>query len=348
MQNPNKIDVFLYSSKSQAFSSIDDTKLRRFYKNALELNNIKYITSPIDDNIKIVHFASLEEYKKFNSFKNKKFIKIVNVFIDEKDNGKSFITHTKNKETKEVTPHIIKKYVELLNEFDEIIAPSEKTKEFMINEGVTSSIDVINPPVKLSKVDLEDSEIANIVYIYFHLDEGAKYFLVLLDYQDEEAAEKIQILASIYKDYRFIVCTGDLNSKNGKGVRKVFKRHPSNLLIASNVAEDVYYSALYRSEGVILLNSTPLYTLEVMEILASKKHLLALESSIIKDVIIDKINGHVYNDFASLIQGVDQLSKGNLLDLRENGYKFASQNRIQAIGEKLVEIYHKVLKENNQ
>ena len=348
MQNPNKIDVFLYSSKSQSFSHSDDTKLRRFYKNALELNNIRYIVNPIDDNIKIVHFASLEDYKKFNSFKNKKLIKIVNVFLDEKDNGKSLTAKVKNKETKVSERHIVKKYIETLNEFDEVIAPSNKTKDFLIEEGVTTSIDVINPPVKLTKVDLEDSEIANIAYIYFHLEEGAKFFLVLLDSTDEVAAQNAQILASIYKDYRFIICTGDLNAKGARGVKKVFKRHPSNVLIASNVAEDVYYSALYRSEGVILLNETPMYTLEIMEALASKKHLLTLESSIIKDVIIDKFNGHVYNDFASLIQGVDQLSKGKLLDLRENGYKFAFQNRIQAIGEKLVEIYRRLLKENNQ
>lgn len=348
MQNPNKIDVFLYSSKPQAFSRNDDAKLRRFYKNALELNNIKYIQNPIDDNIKIVHFVKLEDYRKFNSFKNKKFIKIVNVFISDKDNGKGIVSKVKNKETKLIENHILKKEVDLLNEFDAIITPTELTKKFLLDEGVKTDIEVLNPPVKLTKVDLELSEIANIAYIYFHLEENAKFFLVLLDHKDKEAAEKVQILASIYKDYHFLVCTGDLNSKNGKEVRKVFKRHPSNIVIATNVAEDVYYSALYRSEGVILLNSAPYYSLEIMEILASKKHLLTLETSVIQDMIIDKINGHVYNDFASLIKGIDDLSKGKLPDLRQNGYEFAIKNRIQAIGEKLVAIYRKILKETNQ
>ena len=348
MQNPNKIDVYLYSSKSQTFSSVDDAKLRRFYKNALELNNIKYITNPIDDNIKIVHFVKLEDYKKFNSFKNKKFIKIVNVFTNDKDNEKEIVSKVKNKETKMIERHIQNRIIDLLNEFDVVITPTPLTKKFLIDEGVTTDIEVLNLPVKLTKVDLKSSEIANIAYIYFHLEENAKFFLLLLDHQDKEAAERIQILASIYKEYRFLVCTGDMNSKSGKDVRKVFKRHPSNIIIATNVAEDVYYSALYRSEGVILLNNTAYYSLEAMEVLASKKHLLALETSVIKDMIIDKINGHVYNDFASLIQGIDELSKGKILDLRLNGYEFASKNRIQAIGEKLVAIYRKTLKENNQ
>ncbi len=348
MQNPNKIDVFLYSSKPQVFSSHDDAKLRRFYKNGLELNNIRYITNPIDDNIKIVHFVNLEDYKKFNSFRNKKFIKIVNVFSNDKDNGKGIISKIRNKETKKVEHHIQKKEVDLLNEFDAVIAPTPLTRKFLIDEGVTTKVEVLNPPVKLTKVDLESSEIANIAYIYFHLSESTKFLLVLLDHQDEEAAERIQTLASIYKDYHFLVCTGDINSKSGKAVRKVFKRHPSNVIIASNVAEDVYYSALYRCEAVILMNNLPYYSLEVMETLASKKHLLALQTSVIEDMIIDKINGHVYNDFASLIQGVDELNKGKLPDLRKNGYEFAYNNRIQAIGEKLVEIYRKALKENKQ
>lgn len=349
MQKPNKIDVFLYSSKSQAFSNTDDQKLRRFYKNALELNDVKYINNPIDDNIKIVHFVKLEDYKKFNSFRNKKFIKIVNLFLDDKPGTKNVVSKNKNKETNEIEYHIPKKETELLNEFDTIIVPTLLTKKFLIEEGVNRTIEVLNPPVKLTKVDLELSEIANIAYIYFHLEESAKFLLVLLDYQDKEAAERVQILASIYKEYRFLVCTDDLNSKNGKDVRKVFKRHPSNIIIATNVAADVYYSALYRSEGVLLLNDTPHYSLEIMEALAAKKHLLALETSVIKDMIIDKINGHVYNDFASLIQGIDEVSKGKLLDLRANGYEFAFKSRIQAIGEKLVEIYRKTLKEiNNQ
>ena len=348
MQKPTKIDVFLYSSKSNFFTSSDQTKLRRYYKNGLELNNIKFISSPIDDNIKLVHFTKLNDYKKFNSFKNKKYLKIANVFFTEKDKGKRIVQKTINKDSNKIEYKISRKDVDVLNEFDTLIVPTNLCKKFLLMEGVTCNIETLLPPLKLTKVNLEQSEISDVAYIYFHLEDTANFFVILLDYEDAIAAKKVKELAEKNKDYKFIVILSDINSKEARSVKKTFKRYSGNIILASSVPEDVYYSAMYHSKGVILLNDTPLYILEIMEALAMKKPLLALKTSVIPDMIIDKINGHVYNEFALLIQGVNDLIKGTLLDVSNQAYKFALESRIQITGEKLVEIYLKTLKEKSQ
>ena len=345
MQNQVKIDVYLFSKERNYFANVEEARLRRNLKNGLELNNVKYINSPIDENIKIVHFLNFEDYNKFNYFKNKTIIKAVSVLSTESDSKGRLFNRIKNKESKDFEYHISKKDLNILNSFDYVLAPSEEAKKLLLDEGVISKVEVLNPSVKLSKLKLDQTEIANIVYIYFHFEENSKYFLIPLDYTDIEAAKKILNLASIFKNYRFIVYSQDLNLKEAKSVKKIFKKHPWNIIIANNLEEDVYYSMLYRSSGVILLNEVPLFLLELMEAFAAKKPVLALKNSVFQDMAIDKINSHVYNDFASLIKGINELILGELVDLSTNEYKFASENRIQVVGEKLAELYKRMLKE---
>lgn len=346
MQNQLKIDVFLFSKERNYFANVEEAKLRRNLKNALELNDVKYINNPIDDNIKIVHFLNYEDFNSFNYFKNKKFIKVVSVLSTEGDKKGRILHRIKNKETKQFEYHILKRDLDILNSFDYVIVPSNNAKLMLESEGVTTKIEILNPAVKLSKVRLEETGIANIAYIYFHLEEGSKFFFVPLDYTDEEAALKVLQLAKVFSNYRFIVYSQELSLKEAKSVKKIFKKHPRNIILASNLEEDVYYSTLYRSSGVILVNETPLFLLEMMEAFACKKPVLALKNSVFEDVAIDKINSHVYNDFASLIKGINELVSGEMIDLSKKEYEFAVNNRIQVIGEKLIKIYESMLKEN--
>lgn len=347
MQKPSKIDVFIFSKEKNYFSKVQEARLRRNLKSSLELNNVKHITNPIDENIKIVHYLNFEDCNKFNYFKNKNFIKVVSVFLAEGDKKSRLIQKVKNKNTKELENHINKKNIDILNSYDYVFAPSDLAKEFLEKEGVITRIKTLLPTVKLSKISLEDTDLANLAYIYFHLEEGTKYFFIPLDYVNKEAASTVIELANKFKNYRFVVATHDANSKEAKGVKKVFKKHPGNVIIVSNMEEDVYFSTIYRCSGFILLNDIPLFIEEIMDAFAAKKPIFALKNSVFNDIAIDKVNAHVYNDFDSLVLGINEFDKGNLTDLTDKAYEFAYQNRVQNTGKKLIKLYNDMLEEKN-
>ena len=343
MQKFNILDVYFYNDKRSNENFFESAYMRRNLKAALEINDLRYITSPIDENIKLIQYTDFNDFNKFNFFKNKKFLKAITLFYSEYDlYGKAL---KRVKEDGEIKYKIKEADKKTLNQFDLIFVPSLKAKELAIKEGLDTKIKVLPPLIKLSRFELENRETSKLIYIYFHLTEETEFFYTILDYTDVEAADRIIELANCFKDYKFIIIAHGFKNKDSKKIAKKFKKHASNIIVSDFLENDTYCSIVYNAKAYFSLNSSYGGSLETIEAYSLGKPVLALKSSGFEDILIDKETAYVYNDFASFIDGFNLFLAGGLPNLKDKEIEFSKNFAIKKVGQVLIKAYLEMLDE---
>jgi glycosyltransferase involved in cell wall biosynthesis len=73
--------------------------------------------------------------------------------------------------------------------------------------------------------------------------------------------------------------------------------------------------------------------------MASETEIFALEASVYQDIVIDKGNGYVYNNFDSLKEGIKLFLSDELPTTYKKEKAIANENTLKNVGKKLIEIY---------
>ena len=320
MQNSSFLKIFFFDTGKENLDNFECSSMRRNLKASIELNGASYITNPIDERIKSVLFINYKDINKFTYFKDKEYKKITLAFFAENDTNAKILSKFKIiGESNDTVFTIGESDKKILNQYDEIIVPTEEAKKYLLNHDITASIDVLYPVIKRTKYELEDKENKKLVYVYFRMNSSTKYFYTILDYTDEDAADKILELAKIYPQYK----------------------HPGNIIVTNIVPEDIYSSIVYNSLGYLLFNSSYGSTIELMEAYSAGKPVLALKSSSFKDILIDNETAYVYNNFVSFVNGFNEFISGNLPSIKEKQIQFSLKHSIMNLGQEFIKIYKK-------
>lgn len=339
MQNSNILHVYFYYSEKERNDNFECAAIRRNIKASVELNNFSYITNPIDERIKSVLFINYKDINKFNYFKDKEYKKVTLAFFSENDTNAKILSKFKTEDGKNTIFSISDSDRKILNQYDEIIVPTPEAKKYLVDHDIIKPIDVLYPPIKRTKLELHDKENKKLVYVYFRFNDNIKYFYTILDFIDDEAANKILEFAKIYNQYKFIVIVHNLDKKLSKKVYKKFKKHPGNIIVTNVVPEDIYASIIYNSEGFLLFNSAYGSTIELMEAFSIGKPVLALKTSSFSDILIDNETAYVYNNFGSFVNGFNYLISGNLPLLKDKQIEFSENHSIVKQGKEFIDIY---------
>ena len=81
MQNSTIFDIYFYDNIKDDLKNFESSTLRKNLKASLELNNVRYLTNPIDENIEVVAYLNYNDLNRFNYFKGKDFKKITFAFF---------------------------------------------------------------------------------------------------------------------------------------------------------------------------------------------------------------------------------------------------------------------------
>lgn len=336
MQNPNILNIYFYDNIKNDLYNFESSSLRKNLKASLELNDYRYLTNAIDERIEAVCYINFNDVNKFNYFRGKDFKKITFAFYSDFENDFKVLSFSKDKNKKY---QIKESYLKTFSEYDLIFVPSEEAKSLLKENKVESNIEVLLPPIKRTKFELKDSELSKLIYIYFHIEENSKYVYTFLDSKDEQAAKRIIELARIFSNIKFIVIIPDYHTKEAKVVSKYFKRCGQNLFVSGILSEDIYDSLVYNASAFILLNSLYTASVELLEAYTCGVPVLSLSSSAFKDILIDKENSCVYNDFDAFINGFNDFLAGKLPDLKDYQKTFMKTNDIKKIGKKFIDYY---------
>lgn len=313
-------------------NNFDVARLRKNIKGALELNDFSYAASIYDESYKIAHFVSLEDFRKNRSELIKGTKVVLSLFYCEEDNDGCIL---KNK--KDQSPLISVFDMDLINKADLILVPSDYLRTYLISCGIKIRIDVFSSGVNVSKFSIKNTYIRNIAYRYFKCSEDFEFAISILDYDDVDAFKRIKIIASLFPKIKFVGIT-DFKYIS-RLVKKEIKKIPSNLIISNIIDENVYLSLIFNSIGFLFINSYKGDVLQYYEAMASETQILALKSSVYQDLIIDKENGYVYNDFDSLINGFTKLLNNELVLTTKKAKAISIENSLKKVGEKLINIY---------
>lgn len=339
MQNDNILNIYFYDNIKDDLRSFESSALRKNIKASLEINDYRYLTNAIDENIEQVAYINFNDLNKFNFFKGKDFKKISFACYAEFENDTKVFNLLKHKNFLGLNYQIKDTTIKTLNGFDLIFVPSISIKNILIERGLKTNCEVLFPPIKRTKFELKNKETQKLAYIYFHIEENSKYVYTILDNCDNEAAERIVTFAKIFSNIKVIVLIPRFQNKEAKAVKKYFKRFAQNIYPCDILSEDIYASLVYNAFAYLNLNSLYTGSLSVLEAFSCGVNVFSLIDNSFPDILIDKLNCYVYNDFDTLINGFNDFMAGQLPSLSENAKQFMKENDIKHVGAKFIKIY---------
>lgn len=325
----------IVSLANTKFDNFEKTRLRKNLKGSLELNNASYCVSFYDETYRLIHFTDIEDYKRYRNEIKTGIKTVISLFYTEEDHdGRILEKHLDG------TYSISKSDICLYNELDLILVPCEEAKRILVLNGITSQIEVLEHGVNVTKFSIADTYIRNIAYRYLKCPIEMAFIVTTLDYRDEEAFRRVNELAYAFPKLKFIaIYHSDFLALT---IKKLIKKAPSNLIYTLPLEEDIYVSLTYNAKIYLFVGSNNGCVVQNFEAMASETQIIALKESVFNDIIIDKENGYVYNDFASLKEGISLFIDGKLASTTAKGKEIAVENSLLNSGKKLITMYNNI------
>lgn len=325
----------IISHSKEKYDNFEKTRLRKNIKGSLELNGAPYCVSFYDDSYRLIHFIDINDYKKLRSEIREGTRTVISLFYTEEDyKGRVLEKHIDG------TYSIGTSEIPLYNEFNLILVPSEEAKRLLILSGITTNIMVFEHGVNVTKFSISNTYIRNIAYRYLKCPEDMGFIVTAIDYRDEEAFKRVYDLAFSFPKIKFIaIYNGEFVNL---GIKRLIKKAPANLIYTLPLDEDIYISLSYNAKLYLFLGSHKGNVLQSYEAMASDTQILAIKESVFEDIVIDKENGYVYNDFASLKEGINAFLEGKLPSTIKKGKEIAEKNSLKLCGERLIKVYNNI------
>jgi|GEM_PF-3270988 Glycosyltransferase len=325
----------IFSTNNNKYDDFEKNGLSRNLKGALELNNVPYCVSVYDESYSLVHFLDLEDYKHYRGELKENTKKVISLFYCEEDKDNNVFEKKHNESC------MIKKGdIELYNEFDAIFVPCEEAKRLLLLNGIKTRVFAVNHGVNINKFALENTYIKNIAYRYLKCPDEMDFVVTVINARDEEAFKLLNNLAISFPKIKFIaIYQHDFISPI---IKKCIKKAPTNLIYTFPLEDDIYLSLVYNAKVYLFIGSNKGCVIENYEAMAYNTQIIALKNAVFTDIIIDKENGYVYNDFTSLKAGIMEFIDGKLPPLTQNAKEIAIKNSLKSAGEKLIRIYNNI------
>ena len=313
-------------------------RLRKNFKGALEMQNELFSTHFKASFCSLAQFFSLDEVSMFELEKKDKKIKYVIALLYQEDDSSGEIILKQNMNKTQYSYAIPTNFIKNINAYDAIIAPSLEAKKYLESSGIVVPIYVYNGGIKMTKFDLRKSLTKNICFRYLGFNEGTRLMVTVLKRDDDEALARAIALANRFQTFKVIALTQNVTKK----MKKILKKGPNNLMVYEILENDVYCSIMYNAELFVNLGSSYGAILQTYEAMASFTQVFSLYQSTFSDITIDKKTGYVYNDFASLLNGIDSFLNRTLPSLVQVEFEYVSKYSIHNSGKELINIYKEI------
>lgn len=330
--------IYIYTDYKTKDDNFESSRLRKNFKGLLEMQNMVYTIQNSTSFFNIAQYFTINDQSIYELAEKKKDVKnVLCVLYNEGEAGSALFY--RNKEGKY---QISKQTIDIVNLYDYIICPSKYAKELLIKEGVKRKIFILNPGVKFSKFNLENSSIKDIFYRILGFNKDCILSTSLIREDDSGALERIMAISKNFPNVKFIVLAKIYNKKLYNKTAKKIKKNWKNIYYLPIFEEDVYNSLLYNSDIFISVNSYYSNSIEIMEAMVSNTQIFALKGSVFEDIVIDKVNGYVYDDILSLIFGISNYFNNNLPSLKSSAKENANKFSILTYGKELIKIYEEI------
>lgn len=327
------------------YSYFEGTRLRKTIKGALEIEGVEY-TNNVVDNYDIVHLLSPFDENKANDAIENNIPVVVSALQCESDPDASFLEYKSSDGKRTVS--LSARALRFLNKASLVLAPDEKAKSFLMQEGVVSEIQICTPGVNLTRFDFSKENEKMIFYRYFGEELNKDLVIGLGDYQTADGLNAFINAAKVCKKVLFYYFGPCPISRAKHKIKSIAKSAPKNVKFVGNVPDDVYRSALLNAKIFMFPSYRPPGIVSLFEAMAAKCQIIVREqTSMFGDLIKDGINAYVGQFSETLTSLTKDYFDGKLVPTTETAYQEVSQYNLSAIGKTLKKYYQETINLNN-
>ncbi len=325
----------------------EGARVRKTIKGALEMANAEYTTS-IVDKFDVMHLISIEDENKANDANENNIPLVVSALYSEDDPLANYIDY-KSKDGKR-TLTLKSKGQRFLNKANLVLVPSESGRNFLVENGVTSDIQVVLPGVNVSRFDFSREDEKDIFYRYFRENRSKKLVIAMGEYDNNmdgisafiNAAKKCPDVLFYYFGRESV--PGILKSFK---LRSLINSCPKNVKFEGIVPDDLYRSALMNADVFMLPGYKIAGVVGLLDAMAAKCQLIVRQQAVFDDLLIDGKTAYLAQYSETLTSLTKDYFDNKLKPTIDEAYKVASQLTLKSYGEKLKWIYQQQINLKN-
>ena len=338
--------VLVYFQPSRKHDNFEGARMRKTIKGALELANEKY-TSNLYDEYDVAHFMSPEDESKLNIALELRVPVVISALYGEDDPTTRFLVYKNKKGKKTIT--IKAKALRMMNKSTLVLVPSESAKQFLIDNGVTSQIEICVPGVNLTRFNFSREDERELFYRYFREDENKKIVLAVGEYTNNMNGIHAFINAAKKRDdasFYYIGC--ETFAANYGKCKKIIKTAPKNVHFQTILPDDIYRSLLLNADVFMLPGYNLSGVISLNEAMAAKCQLIVRESAVLPEFVKNEKNAYVAEYSETLTSLCNDYLDGKLKPTIDEAFEEISSHTLQDFGKQLLRIYHSLIASNNK
>ena len=334
--------VLVYFQPSRKLDNFEGTRMRKTIKGALEVAKVQY-TSNLYDDYDVAHFMSPDDEFRMNIAIERDVPCIVSALFGEDDPTVSFLNYKRSKDGKRIVT-LKSKALRMLNKASLVIVPNESAKEFLINNGVETPIEVCLPGVNLARFNFSREDEKELFYRYFREDKNKKIVLAVGEYENLSGIHTFIDAAKKRDDAVFYYVGPESKLVNKAKLKKVLKEAPKNIRFKHILPDDIYRSLLLNADVFMLPGYNLAGVISIEEAMAAKCQIIVRKSSIFPGFLKNESTAYIA-EFSETITSLclDYLNE-EIEPTIEEAYKQVSENSLKQFGDKLINIYKSIIK----
>lgn len=328
-------------------TDFEGARVRKTIKGALEMANVEYTTS-IVDKFDVMHLISAEDENKANDAKENNIPLVVSALYSEDDPLANYVDY-KSKDGKR-TISLKSKGLRFLNKADLVLVPSESGRDFLVENGVTSDIQVVLPGVNVSRFDFSREDEKDIFYRYFRENRSKKLVIAMGEYDNNmdginafiNAAKKCPDVLFYYFGRESI--PGILKSFK---LKNLINSCPKNVKFQGIVPDDLYRSALMNADVFMLPGYKVTGVVSLLDAMAAKCQLIVRQQAVFDGLLQDGKTAYLAQYSETLTSLTKDYFEDKLKPTINAAYNEVSKLTLESFGEKLKWIYQQQINMKN-
>ena len=338
--------VLVYFQPSPKHDNFEGARMRKTIKGALEVIDVQY-TSNVYDDYDVAHFMSPDDENKLNIALERKIPVIVSALFGEDDPSSRFL-NTKSKDGRRTTT-LKPKALRVLNKANLVLVPCESAKQFLINSGVNTPIEIAVPGVNLARFNFSRSDEKELFYRYFREDENKKLVLAVGEYSNN--MEGIHALINVAKKrddtvFYYIGCEA-FTANYGKA-KKIIKNAPKNVHFKTILPDDIYRSMLLNADVFMLPGYNLSGVISIEEAMAANCQLIVRKSAIFPEFLKNEQTAYIAEYSETLTSICLDYLNDKIKPTIAEAYEMISAHTLENFGQQLFNIYSSLVANENK
>ena len=331
--------VLIYFKPKEKFDNFEGTRLRKSIKGALEINNIDY-TSEYVDHYDIAHFITPNDEPKINACLENGIPVVVSALYCESDLEASFLEYVAKKEIRSIV--LSAKAERVLNKVSLILVPTNEAKEFLIEKGINTPIEVVPTGVNVSRFNYLRDDEKEAFYRYYCEDKNKSLIISVGSYDNLDGVSAFIKTAKLNPKCAFYYFAQH-NSKLNFKLKLTIHRSPKNCHFVDIPEDDIYRSALVNSKLFMYNGYDTAGIVSILEAMAAKTEVVIRNQPLFSEILVNEKTCHIGQYSETLTAIACDCLDNKIYPTKEEAFKYATTQGLDSVGERLKEVYKGLL-----